>query len=183
MMSRSNILYGWTVLCLSVALILVELSSYTKMVEVRHFTDKPGSLTPDLTSLAIIILMVSAILAMANPDLDEQLQARIRLAGTGLMCYQAFTNIIISFNHALYLHQMPDRIITDFSAGIITPDNGARIMAIVNGGVLSFAAIIFWQVLAIIVLSRTSQIRMDYQRKRHEEYAKHYAEYQDSHRS
>src|SRR5437762_460161 len=117
MMSRSNTIRRLTVIALSVALFLVEISSYKKMVEVRYWTDKTDSMIPDLTSLAIIGLMISAILAMANPNLDERFRLRIRLAGTGLMCYQAYTNIIISYNHAKYDHQMPPKILTDFSAG------------------------------------------------------------------
>jgi hypothetical protein len=175
-LSRKDPLYHITVGGLSVALALVEGSSFYKMVEVRHWTDKTGTMMSDLTSLAIIGLMIAAILAMANPNLDDRMRLHIRIAGTGLCFYQACTNIIISYNHAKYLEQMPPSILTDFTLGLISPEIAVIIVAILNGGVLSFAAIIFWQVLAHIVLTHTEEVRREYNRERHLEYAEELAE-------
>ena len=137
-----------TMIVIGGSLILVEATAYFKLLEFLGWTYQ-GTLAA-VAGVALISLMVSSIVAMANPQVDPVQRHRIEKVGWALILTQALANVLVSYQFSLY--HLPAEVVVRFFFDMIDPDNAQRIISIIAGGVLSITSLYMWQVVATVAL-------------------------------
>lgn len=108
---------------------------------------------PYIVALAYNALLFGSLIALAQ-KLPEATRKRIMFAGFVLFAVQTLANVTLSYEHAL--EHAPVVVVTRLYG--LDQETAYKLVAVIQGSVLSVVAVPMWGVLAVLLQRRREQV-------------------------